>query len=102
MPTRSILERITAGDILVMDGGTGSELQKRGVDMLRGTSVEGRRMGPEKYGWTTGHGVWSATATLEAPDVVRHTSRAPQERRAEGRHARSRPQLPARYVHRRQ
>ena len=71
MPTRSILERVTAGDILVMDGGTGSELQKRGVDVMRGTTVEGRRMGPEKYKWTTGHGVWSATATLEAPDVVR-------------------------------
>jgi len=71
MPSRSILERVTAGDILVMDGGTGTELQKRGVDVMRGTTVEGRRMGPEKYKWTTGHGVWSATATLEAPDVVR-------------------------------
>ncbi len=48
MPKRSILERVTAGDILVMDGGTGSELQKRGVDVLKGTSVELKRMGPAK------------------------------------------------------
>ncbi len=35
MPSRSIIERLAAGDILVMDGGTGSELQKRGVDVIR-------------------------------------------------------------------
>ncbi len=64
MPSRSIVERLAAGDILVMDGGTGSELQKRGVDVIRGASVERKPMGPEKYGSTTGHGVWSATANL--------------------------------------
>ena len=33
MPSRSILDRLGAGEVLVLDGGTGSELQKRGVDV---------------------------------------------------------------------
>ena len=71
MPSRSIVERLAAGDILVMDGGTGSELQKRGVDVYKGATVERSPMAPGEYGTTTGHGVWSATANFEAPDVVR-------------------------------
>ena len=46
-----ILDRLHAGDVLVHDGATGTELELRGVDC--------------------DSGVWSATANLEAPDVLR-------------------------------
>jgi len=42
MPSRSILERLGAGDTILMDGGTGTELQRRGVDISRGATVEKR------------------------------------------------------------
>lgn len=58
MPTRSIVERLSAGEMLLLDGATGSELQARGVDINRGATSEEL-------------GVWSATANLDAPDVVR-------------------------------
>src|SRR5688500_8460132 len=58
MPTRNIRERLQAGDILVLDGATGSELQRRGVYVSKG-SAKGK-LGP-----------WSATANVDAPDVVR-------------------------------
>jgi S-methylmethionine-dependent homocysteine/selenocysteine methylase len=57
MPRRSVTERLRAGEVLLMDGGTGSELQRRGVEVLLGS--RGDKLGP-----------WSATANLEAPDVV--------------------------------
>ena len=41
-----------------MDGAVGSELQRRGVDVLKGASAE------------TGLGPWTATANIEAADVV--------------------------------
>ena len=40
-----------------MDGGTGSEIHRRGVDVMVGSS-------------TNMLGTWSATANVEAPDVV--------------------------------
>ena len=52
-----ITERLRAGDRLLLDGGTGSELQRRGVDVLLGST--GRLK------------AWSATANLAAGDVVR-------------------------------
>ena len=58
MPTRSIVERLKAGEMLLLDGATGSELQARGVSINKGATSEEL-------------GVWSATANLEAPDVVR-------------------------------
>ena len=58
MPSRGILDRLSAGETLLMDGATGSELQRRGVDVSKGA--------------TKGNlGVWSATANLDAPDMVR-------------------------------
>lgn len=57
MPARSVTERLRAGEVLLMDGGTGSELQRRGVEVLLGS--RGDKLGP-----------WSATANLDAPDVV--------------------------------
>lgn len=57
MPTRSVTERLEAGEVLLMDGGTGSELQRRGVEVLLGS--RGDKLGP-----------WSATANLDAADVV--------------------------------
>ena len=81
MPSRSILERLAAGDTLLMDGGTGTELQRRGVNISKGATVEKRPTAPQRYaaaevpGVTyrsvTGLGVWSAPANLEAPEVVR-------------------------------
>ena len=58
MTRLGIIDRLQAGDVLVMDGATGSELQRRGVDVNKG-SVEGKI------------GVWSAAANLDAPEVVR-------------------------------
>lgn len=58
MPTRSIVDRLQAGERLLLDGATGSELQLRGLNVSQGAA-------PGKLG------VWSATANLEAPDLVR-------------------------------
>jgi homocysteine S-methyltransferase len=55
----NIVDRLTRGDHILLDGGTGSELQRRGVEVLHGTSKT-RRMT-----------AWSALANLEAADVVR-------------------------------
>lgn len=58
MPTRSILDRLSAGDRILMDGATGSELQRRGADVLEGAS--GDRLG-----------CWTAMLNLDSPDLVR-------------------------------
>ena len=57
MPSQDIMERLGAGEVLLMDGATGSELQARGVEVLIGAARE--TLGP-----------WSATANVDAPDVV--------------------------------
>jgi S-methylmethionine-dependent homocysteine/selenocysteine methylase len=64
-----------------MDGGTGSELQRRGVNISRGATVEKRPTAPAKYASiqvpgvnyrsVTGVGVWSAPANVEVPEIVR-------------------------------
>jgi S-methylmethionine-dependent homocysteine/selenocysteine methylase len=71
MPTRSILDRLAAGERLLMDGGTGSELQRRGVSVDEGASTKPRSYASSK-GVKTAEtlGVWSATANVKAPDVV--------------------------------
>lgn len=53
----SIVERLGKGESILMDGGTGSELQRRGVDVLKG--AEDRLK------------AWSASANIEYADVVR-------------------------------
>lgn len=58
MPSRSITERLNAGEPLLLDGATGSELHKRGVNVSRGATPD--QLGP-----------WSATANIDAPEVVR-------------------------------
>ncbi len=58
MSRLNFIDRLQTGEVLVMDGATGSELQRRGVDVDKG-SVEGKL------------GVWSAAANQDAPDVVR-------------------------------
>ena len=58
MARLSIIDRLQAGEVLVMDGATGSELQRRGVNVNKG-AVEGKL------------GVWSAAANFDAPQVVR-------------------------------
>jgi methionine synthase I (cobalamin-dependent) len=54
-----VLARLGRGERLLLDGATGSELQRRGVDVSQGSTVEG------------GLGAWSAPAMEDAPDVVR-------------------------------
>ena len=56
---KSIVERLAAGHHILLDGGTGSELQRRGVEVLHGS------------GETRGLAAWSALANIEAADVVR-------------------------------
>ena len=57
MPSRDLISRLEAGEKILMDGGTGSEIHRRGVDVLLGSSANVL-------------GTWSATANLDAPDVV--------------------------------
>ena len=56
---RDIGERLRAGERLLLDGATGSELQRRKVDLSHGITEGGDL------------GAWSATAMGEAPDQVR-------------------------------
>ena len=56
---RNIAERLRAGERFLLDGATGSELQRRKVDLSYGISEDGEL------------GVWSATAMRDAPDQVR-------------------------------
>ncbi len=73
MPTRSILDRLSEGEVLLMDGGTGTELQRRGVNIDKGATTTERPYTTSK-GVTTQEtlGVWSAAANVEAPRVVRN------------------------------
>ena len=73
MPTRSVLDRLSEGEVLLMDGGTGSELERRGVNLSKGASTTGRTYTTSK-GVTTNEtlGVWSAAANVDAPGVVRN------------------------------
>ena len=69
MARPGIVDRLREGETLLLDGATGSELQRRGVDLSKGA----------KRGEL---GVWSASANVDAPDVVRSvhgstTRRAP-------------------------
>ena len=52
----TIVERLRAGERLVLDGGTGSELQRRGVDVLQQVTKQLK--------------AWSAVANLTHADVV--------------------------------
>ena len=53
--------RLQRGELLLLDGGTGSELQRRGIDLSKGVTDENDGT----------LGAWSATALTDAPDVVR-------------------------------
>ena len=53
---RNIVDRLKAGEVLLMDGGTGSELQRRGVDVLKGATDRLK--------------AWSATSNIEDAEVV--------------------------------
>jgi len=59
MTTRDILAPLRRGERLLLDGGTGSELQRRGVNVSKGIPPEG------------GNGAWSGPAMQDAPEVVR-------------------------------
>ena len=57
----NIVDRLKAGEVLLMDGGTGSELQRRGVNVLRGATDRLK--------------AWSATANVDNADVVQQVHR---------------------------
>ena len=57
------MDRLNAGDVLLMDGGTGSELQRRGVEVLTGVTPD------------SGLQAWSATANIDYADVVQQVHR---------------------------
>ena len=57
MTREPIVERLLNGEMLLLDGGTGSELQRRGADVLKG--AEDRLK------------AWTATTNIEYADVVR-------------------------------
>ncbi len=59
MRDHDIRSRLKRGETILLDGGTGSELQRRGVNVSKGTSAEG------------GAGAWSAPAVEDAPDILR-------------------------------
>jgi S-methylmethionine-dependent homocysteine/selenocysteine methylase len=59
----ALLDRLERGDVLVLDGGNGSELHRRGVDLLRERSVA------NVQAWFTE--AWSTAANNDAPEVVR-------------------------------
>ena len=40
MSAKNISGRLNAGEHLLLDGGTGSELQRRGVEVLQGVTAE--------------------------------------------------------------
>ena len=56
MTTYSIVDRLRSGEMLLLDGGTGSELQRRGADVLKEAEDQVK--------------AWSATANIEYADVV--------------------------------
>ena len=56
---RSISKRLASAQRMLIDGATGSELQRRSVDLSHGISADGNL------------GAWSATAMRDAPDAVR-------------------------------
>ncbi len=61
------MERLGAGEVLILDGGTGTELQKRGIDVRKGAGSPRLEGVPDVYSSGTGLGAWSATANLDAP-----------------------------------
>jgi homocysteine S-methyltransferase len=58
MPARKIMDRLQAGEVLLLDGATGSELGRRGVNVSKGSTLEKLA-------------VWSGTANIDAPLIVR-------------------------------
>jgi S-methylmethionine-dependent homocysteine/selenocysteine methylase len=58
MVRQPITDKLASGERLLMDGATGSEIQRRGADVLKGSTAD----------WL---GAWSATANLDAPEIVR-------------------------------
>ena len=57
MTRNSIVDRLSSGETFLLDGGTGSELQRRGADVLKEAEDQLK--------------AWSATANIEHADVVR-------------------------------
>ncbi len=58
MPGQSVTDRLNAGEALLMDGGMGSELHRRGVNVLKDATE------------ATGLETWTAQANVDAGDVV--------------------------------
>lgn len=79
-----IMERLKAGEILLMDGATGDELERRGVDVRRGAALDTGTESIDDYlnesdpaqmrrvheDYLSRMGPWSASANVDAPDVL--------------------------------
>ena len=55
MPKIKIMDKLSKGEMLLLDGGTGSELQIRGANVLKGATSRLK--------------AWSATANIEFSDA---------------------------------
>lgn len=87
MPSRSILERLATGEILLMDGATGDELRNRGADMSKGRELDGAGPDPDRNYLSAAPnadrmramheeflrqlGPWSAPVNIDSPEIVR-------------------------------
>ena len=64
MPSIKITDRLSNGETLLLDGGTGSELQRRGANVLKGATNKKDATSQQKT-WA-----WSATTNIEFSEVV--------------------------------
>lgn len=87
MPSRSIIDRLAAGEVLLMDGATGDELRNRGADMSQGRETDQpgpqddhdylsaapdpARMREIHEEFLRRLGPWSAPVNIDAPEIVR-------------------------------
>lgn len=86
MPSRSILDRLASGDVLLMDGATGEELRNLGADMSQGRHLDAPgpqhdhdylEAAPDAAKMRATHeeflrrlGPWSAPVNIDAPEIV--------------------------------
>ena len=64
MPSIKITDRLSNGETLLLDGGTGSELQRRGANVLKG-AINKKDATSQQKTWA-----WSATTNIEFSEVV--------------------------------
>ena len=81
MASRKITDRLAAGETLLLDGGTGSELQRRGVDVVRQVHQDYLRVGADVI---TSNNFWTIPSRLR---VIGLADRWEEYARAAGQNA---------------